>query len=267
MTALDPSVLPAGGSHRASPLARLVLSEARLYAREPGTWFFAVALPALILTILGVVMPWAKEPSVSQDGGVTITMISAYAPSVLMLATVTVALNTYPVTVATYRQRGVLRRLSTTPVPPTRLLAAQVLVHAAALVVAAVLAVALGMLVAGVQAPASPGVVLAGFVLGALACFGIGSLVAALAPTSGAATGIGTTLMFLGMFLSGVWLPLPLMPELVQTIASYLPPGAAAQVMLAGWAAEPLPVRELVVLGAWALAGVPLAGRLFRWGS
>lgn len=256
-----------GPGPRTRAFTQMLRTEARLYLREPASWFFSVAFPPLMLTVLGLVMPWADEPYQSELAGtVSVSMITGYTPSVLVLGTVTVALNAFPVTVAAYRQRGVLRRLSTTPASPSRLLAAQVLVQAVALLVSAVLAVVVGLVVVGVEAPVAAPVVLLGFVLGALATFGIGSLVAALAPTTGAATGLGTTLMFLGMFFGGVWLPLPIMPEAVQQVASFLPPGAAGQLMLAGWIGADVSVRHVVVLVVWAAVTVPLAGRLFRWG-
>lgn len=253
---------------RTSAFARMLRTEARLYLRDPGSWFFSVAFPPLMLTVLGLVMPWADEPYQSEQAGTAaVSMITGYTPSVLVLGTVTVALNAFPITIAAYRQRGVLRRLSTTPVSPSRLLAAQVLVQAAALLVSAALALVLGVVVAGVELPVAAPVVLLGFVLGALATFGIGSLIAALAPTTGAATGIGTTLMFLGMFFGGVWLPLPIMPEAVQQVAAFLPPGAAGQIMLAGWIGADVSALHVVVLVVWTAVTIPLAGRLFRWGD
>lgn len=247
-------------------LSRLVLTEARLYLRDPGSWFFALVFPALLLVVLGEFMPWADQPySTSDPALAAISAITGYTPIVLALATATVAFTTYPTTVATYRQRGVLRRLSTTPVAPSRLLIAQVAVNVAALLVAAALAVVAGVSLLGVSLPVHPLTVLLAFVLAALAAFGLGSLVAAVAPTAGAATGMGMTLYFVSLFFAGVWFPLPLMPQTVQQIATWVPLGAASQAMTAGWAGQPFPGRALLVLAVWSVVSVPAAARLFRW--
>lgn len=247
-------------------LARVTAVEGRLALREPSNVFFAVLFPAVLLAVLGLAMPWGSAPYSEDDPLLSqINGITGYTPIVLTLAVGTVALSMYPITIATYRGTGVLRRLSTTPLPPSRLLIAQILVSVAALLVAAVLALAVGMLVVDVSAPERPGVVLLAFVLTAAATFGVGSLIAARAPTAGAATGIGMTTYFVSLFFAGVWLPLPIMPEAVQRIAEWTPLGAGSQAMLAGWVGADLPARELLVMAAWAVVLVPLAAKLFRW--
>jgi len=247
-------------------LARVTAVEARLALRDPATIFFALLLPAVLLTVLGLAMPWGSQPYSADDPLLaTISGITGYTPIVLTLAVGTVALSAYPTVIATYRGQGVLRRLSTTPLPPSRLLVAQILVHVAALVLAAVLALAVGMLVVDVTAPERPGVVLAAFLLTATSAFGVGSLVAARAPNAGAANAVGMTLYFVSLFFAGVWLPLPIMPDAVHQIAGWTPLGAGSQAMLAGWVGAGVPLRELLVMGGWTLVLVPLAARVFRW--
>jgi len=247
-------------------LARVTAVEGRLALREPSNVFFAVLFPAVLLAVLGLAMPWGSMPYSEDDPLLSqINGITGYTPIVLTLAVGTVALSMYPITIATYRGTGVLRRLSTTPLPPSRLLIAQILVSVAALLVAAVLALVVGLLVVDVSAPEHPGVVLLAFVLTAASTFGVGSLIAARAPTAGAATGIGMTTYFVSLFLAGVWLPLPIMPEVVQRVAEWTPLGAGSQAMLAGWVGAELPTRELLVMAVWAVVLVPLAAKLFRW--
>ena len=165
-------------------------------------------------------MPWADQPFDDTDPVLSqVNGITGYAPTVLALAVATVALSTFPTTIGNYRGRGVLKRLSTTPVPPSRILVAQVLVNLGALLVAAVLMYVLGAAVVGVAAPADPLVLLLALVLTVLAAFAVGSVIAALAPTAAAATAWGMSVYFASLFFAGVWLPLPLMPDVIQTIA------------------------------------------------
>lgn len=250
---------------RGGALARMTLVEARLFLRDPSVLFFALLFPALLLTVLGLVMPWADQPYDDDPALAGISAITGYTPTVLSLAVGTVALSTFPAVVATYRQRGVLRRLSTTPVGPARLLVAQVAVNLATLVVAALLAVGAGVVVLGIATPRHVGTVLLAFLLAVLSTFALGSLVAALAPTAAAANGWGMTLYFVSLFFAGVWLPLPLMPDVVQTVAQWTPLGAATQAMTAAWVGQPFPGTHLLVMAVWAVLGLPLAVRLFRW--
>jgi ABC-2 type transport system permease protein len=251
---------------RRHPFVAMVRVESLLYLRDPAAWFFSLAFPTLLLTVLGLFMPWSDQPYDPSDPALAaINGITGYTPIVLSLAIATVAFTTFPTTMATYRQRGVLRRLSTTPVPPSRLLLAQVVVGVGVLAVAAALAVGVGRGALGVSWPTEPATVLLAFALAATAAFGLGSLIAALAPTTGAATGAGMTVYFVSLFFGGVWFPLPLMPQVVQQIARFVPLGAASQAMTAGWAGQPFPTGQLVVLAAWSVLTIPLAGRLFRW--
>ncbi|RMI09730.1 ABC transporter permease [Cellulomonas triticagri] len=250
----------------ARTLTRVTVVEGKLALRDPANVFFALLFPPLLLTVLGLAMPWGSQPYSEDDPLLgTINGITGYTPIVLALAVATVALSLYPTTIATYRGQGVLRRLSTTPLPPSRLLVAQILVNLGALLGAALLTLVLGVLVVEVQAPAQPLVVLLAFVLTAAAMFGLGSLIAARAPSAGAATGVGMTLYFVSLFFAGVWLPLPVMPDVVQQIAVWTPLGAGSQAMLDGWVGADLPVQELLVMAGWAVVLVPLSARLFRW--
>ncbi len=247
-------------------LARLTAVEARLYVREPSTVFFGLIFPALLLTVLGLVMPWADEPFDSADPVLArVTAITGYTPIVLALAIATVSFSTFPAVIATYRDKGVLRRLSTTPLPPSRVLVAQILVNVATLIAASALAVVAGVVVLDISLPGDPAVVLGAFVLGATSSIAVGCLIAARAPTAGAATGIGMLAYFASLFFAGVWMPLPLMPQVVQTISAYTPVGAASQAMAVGWYGDGVPLLELLAMAAWTVVCVPLAARLFRW--
>ncbi|MBX9244711.1 ABC transporter permease [Actinotalea ferrariae] len=247
-------------------LRRLTLVEGRLLVRERGTAFFGLLFPGVLLTVLGLVMPWADEPFDAEDPVLSqITAITAYAPIVLTLAIGTAALSTFPTVLGTYRDKGVLRRLSTTPVPPSYVLVAQLLVALASIVFAAVLAVVLGAAVLGIGMPTRPLLVVAAFVLGATSALALGCLIAARARTAGAATAAGMVAWVASMFFAGVWLPLPLMPEIVRTLSSWTPVGAASQAMAAGWYGVGVPLQELLVMAGWTAVCVPLAARFFRW--
>jgi ABC-2 type transport system permease protein len=247
-------------------LARLTLVEARLYTREPAALFFGLLFPGVLLTVLGLVMPWADEPFDPTDPALSkVTAITAYTPIVLALAIATISFSTFPAAIATYRDKGILRRLSTTPLPPSRVLVAQLAVSVAVLLGASVLAVGLGAVVLDIGLPRDPAMVLAAFVLGATSSLAVGSLIAARASTVGTANAVGMLAYFVSLFLAGVWMPLPLLPQVVQTISAYTPVGAASQALAAGWYGGGVPALELAVMAAWTAVFVPLAARLFRW--
>src|SRR5437588_10590515 len=95
-------------------LPRLTAMELKLFLREPLAVFFSVAFPALLVGILGSV-PAFRTPQ-SDIGGLRV--IDLYVPVAIALIAVFLALNVVPGALATYRERGGLRRLATTPVSP-----------------------------------------------------------------------------------------------------------------------------------------------------
>lgn len=87
-------------------LARMVWVESKLFGREPTTVFFTLALPLMILYVLGGV--FGNTPT----GGVYegIGALDFYVPAYVGLSVAAVGLISLPTHVAEYRERGVLRR-------------------------------------------------------------------------------------------------------------------------------------------------------------
>ncbi len=248
------------------PDLMIVKTQARLYLREPVNVFFALLFPALLLLAIGLAIPGMREPiSEGPLAPLGLRPVDLYMTSVLALAVATVALTTYPQAFAIYREKGVLRRLRTTPMPAWRLLVAEILVNLVALVLGVVGALVVAFAVFDVRLPEQPLVVLAALVLGAVSMMSLGSVITALAPTTGAASAMGMSLYFPMLFFGGVWVSVALMPDTLQTIATYVPLGAVAQALNEGWFGEGIPLLQLAVSVGWTLVLVPLSAKLFRW--
>jgi ABC-2 type transport system permease protein len=72
-------------------------------------------------------------------------------------------------------------------------------------------------------------------------------------------------LFFPLLFFAGVYVPLQVMPEGVQTVSGYTPTGAAVQALSDSWTGSVPATSDLVVLAAYAVGTGVLAVRLFRW--
>ncbi|MEV4454234.1 ABC transporter permease [Microbispora sp. NPDC004025] len=242
---------------------KLAAVEARLFLREPAAVFFVVVLPVALLLALGSTIPGFRDADPSLGGQRFVD--APFTGMMILLSIVTLALSALPSALVLYRERGVLRRMSTTPVRPGSLLSAQLLVNVAASVVATALTLAVGHLVLGVPLPKAPVAFAMVFVLGSVAMLALGLLLAAVAPNSRVVQGAGAALMFPLLFLAGMWLPRALMPEVLRRISDFTPTGAFGQGLvdaLGGHAPQPL---HLAVLAGWALAAGLAAARLFRW--
>jgi ABC-2 type transport system permease protein len=247
-------------------LTTLVRSELQLFLRDPGTVFFSLVLPAVLIVGVGFALPGMRDPI--QDAGPMwdgLTPIASFLPVVLATAIAAPALSTMPTFIAGYRERGVLRRLSTTPMRPQGVLVAQVVVNVAAFVVAAALGVATAALAFGIVAPRQTGLLVLALLLGAASTFGIGLVIAAVAPKGATAGGLGMLAYFPMLFFAGMWTPGPVMPDAVATIGRFTPLGAAGQAMNEAWFGTGFPAFQLVVMVAWVVILYPVAARVFRW--
>ena len=180
-------------------LSRLTLIELKLVLRDPVSLFFVLTLPIGFLLIFGL----------TARGG----PIDPYLPSMqVTLALGMTGLFTLPTYLAAYREKGILRRMSTTPVYPTFLLIAQLVVNVVMALVALVLLIGLSKIVLGIALPKNIVGFLGGFFLGVSAMFAVGLLVAAVASGGRAASALGALLLYPSLFFAGAWLPRSRMP-------------------------------------------------------
>lgn len=108
--------------------AAVVKTEFRLFRREPAAHFWILLFPTLLLVILGSI-PSFREPDDSFGG---LRPVDAYVPVAVLLGLIVGGLQSMPQTLTGYRERGILRRMSATPVRPSALLAAQMVMYGTA---------------------------------------------------------------------------------------------------------------------------------------
>lgn len=244
-----------------SVLSRLTATETKLFFREPMLVFFTLGFPPILLVILGLI-PAMREPDPDLGG---LRAVDVYAPIVVTMAVALFALNSLSQLFASYREKGVLRRMRTTPVKPIAMLGAQLLMSTALSVVTMLVVLAVARLAFDVSLPRQLPAYLVGFVLTALSMFAIGLLIASLAPTGKSAGAIGSLLFFPLVFFAGLWSPRATMNEVLRTISDFTPLGAGVQSLqdaASGNWAQPL---HLAVMLGWTIVAGGLAARYFRW--
>lgn len=241
--------------------AKLTRTEIKLFLREPVGAFFSLLFPTILVAILGSIKVF-REPSPDLNG---LRTIDVYVGIAVALTIAMIGLQVLPMVLATYRERGVLRRIATTPVRPLTLLAAQMTASILIALVSSALCIVVGYLAYDVKlADNFPGFVLA-FVLCSLGVFAIGLFIAALVPTGKAGNAVGTLLFFPSMFFAGLWTPREFMPDWVQRVGDFTPMGAGERAlhdaMSGTW---PNWLSAVVLLGYVAVFGLG-AARFFRW--
>jgi ABC-2 type transport system permease protein len=239
--------------------AKITATEAKLFLRTPFMPLAGILFPAVLLLAIGAI-PGMTEPSPAAGG---YRFIDAWVPSLIVISLAMLALQSIPGAVATYREQGVLRRLATTPVHPANLLGAQLLIHVVIALAGIGLVLGLANVVYDVPMPKHPAAFVATLLLGVVSMFALGLIAAAVASTSKAANGVAMIAFLPTMFFGGVYLPRPLLPEVLRRIGDYLPPGS--QPLQDAWVGNGVQPLQLVVLAAFAVVGTALAAKLFRW--
>lgn len=242
-------------------LSQVTRTELRLFAREPVGLLWGLGFPVLMLVVLGSI-PGTDERT-DKFGGQS--AVETYVPILVAFTFAMLALNAMPPTLAGYREKGVLRRLSTTPLPPSRVLAAQVLIHGAIAALATALIEVIGRFAFDVHLPRAPLAFVVTVVLTALALFAIGLFVSAVAANTKVANGTGAGLFFVSMFFAGLWLPRAEMPDALRTIGDCTPLGAGVQALDDATAGHWSHGSALPVLAGYALVFGIGAARRFRW--
>ena len=184
-------------------LRTMTRTEAKLFVREPLNVFLILALPVLLVVGFGLI-PGFGEPNEFLGGQSGTEFIASLGIGIVLAV---LGFSILPTVLGSYRERGILKRLHASPVTPATLLLAQFVVVGAAALVAVVLMVGVGMAAFGLALPRNLPFFLLAVLLGAAALLSVGLLIAAVAPSSKAATAIGMLAFFPSMFLGGVYIP------------------------------------------------------------
>jgi ABC-2 type transport system permease protein len=241
---------------------KMTWMEAKLFLREPVGAFFTLIFPLMMLFIFGIIYGNIPLPESGSQGTVD-TLIPALIAMIIGIT----GLMSITITMATYRENGVLRRLRTTPVSPLIVMAAQVIVVFAMTCLGMLLLIAAGMLVYHVRFEGNAFSVLAGFVLSSLSFFGIGFILAGIMPTARTAQIVAMVLLYPMLILSGAAWPRELMPATIQNISAFLPLTYVVNLLRGLWAGQPWGdhLLDVAVLAGMLLLGIIVSLKTFRW--
>jgi ABC-2 type transport system permease protein len=229
---------------------KLTVTELKLFVREPLAVFFILAFPLILLWLNG-----------SQFGNEVDRLVPGYVALVLA----TVGLTQLPGVLATYRERGILRRLATTPVPPATVLGAQLVVYLVAGAVGVALLLVAATVLYDLALPRAAAAAAVVYVAGALAMCALGFIVAALAPNARTANAIGFVVYFPMIFLCGAVIPRDALAASMRRIGEVLPLGPVVTGLDDAWSGAGLDLTALVALAVMIAVASVVGARVFRW--
>ena len=237
-------------------LAIQVRYQLTLLLRNPRSLMAGLILPGALLAL-----------QLGKGGGTDPAVLAARVAGLVVLGAMSIAYLIHASSLVVAREDGVLRRWRATPLPAWgyftgRIIATVLLADAAGLIL-----VLVGVAMAGLHltGPAVIGLLIAG-TLGALALAAAGTAITPLITSAQGANSL-LTLTYLPLIIfSGGFGELSGLPSWLSTLMSYLPaqPMITAVNRALGHSGS-LPGRDLAVLAAWALSGLLISVRFFRW--
>lgn len=243
-------------------LWNLTWLEIKIFAREPLGFIGTILFPVIMFVVLGRSLGRRTESServrefISADLPVFTVMLIALS-SVLSLVTV----------IAIYREGGILKRLRATPLRPYTILTAHVIVKLI------FTALTLGMMVAAGRRfyPVPLDVpwfsFAAALLLSTLSILSLGFLIASFVPTARFAQPLGTMILYPMLGVSGLFVPIAVLPAWLQPIAHVLPLTPAVSLLRGIWLGEGWLAHGWDVLGVALVFAVctAISARVFRW--
>lgn len=148
--------------------------------------------------------------------------IEFFVPGIIAMAVMTSCLSGALNMNAELRQKGILRKLATTPITPSDWLLSNILYQLALAVISTTLIILVAFAVFGVRLRIDGWLPLF-IVLEVFAFVGIGMMLTPIARDAESATAAANAFLFPMMFLSGTFFPVEMMPGFLQTVARGIP--------------------------------------------
>jgi ABC-2 type transport system permease protein len=245
--------------------------EIKQFVRSRESFTFTLLFPVILLVVLGSIFRWTIE-------GTDVRMSQYLAAGLIGSGLLNTGFQALAITIPIERDKGALKRLRGTPMPPAAYFVGKVLMVLALAAAEIVLLLAVGCAFYGLRLPRGAGSWLTfGWVglLGITACTLCGIAFSSLPRTGRGASALVTPVALVLQFISGVFVLSTQLPGWMQQAAAvfplrwicqgmravFLPAGFAAQERTGSWELG----RVALVLAAWCVVGLVLCLGTFRW--
>jgi ABC-2 type transport system permease protein len=236
----------------------------KVFWRNPASVFFTVLLPLIFLFIFATIF---GNDEIEERGVKTTTY---YVPAIIALAVISATTVSLAINLTEDRERGLLKRVRGTPLPPSVFVAGRVGNAFVISILMVVLVAILGKLVYDVSLPGEtiPAVVVT-LAIGAFAFSCLGFALTAMIPSEDAAPAVTNAILLPLYFVSGVFIPDSEIPSGVLNVADVFPVRHFFEAFFTAWdpntTGAGFELGDLAIVTAWGLFGLAVAVRFFRW--
>ena len=244
-------------------LCKLTWIEIKIFLREPLGAFGTIGMPVLIFMVLSRLLDGRRVPATFGVSSFIRTGVPTFV-AVLMAISAVLSLVTI---ISIYREGGILKRLRATPLRPQTILSAHVIVKLILTAGTLTLMVLAGKRYSLVGAH----VPLVSFTIALListwSILSIGFVIASVVPTARFAQPIGAIVLYPMMAVSGLFMPMGLLPPALHAVMRVLPLTYAVPLLEGIWNGEAWSahIGDLAALVVVFLVCTALSAKIFRW--
>jgi len=244
-------------------LWRLVWLELKIFVREPMGAFGTVIAPVLVLMLFGRIGTFV----IPRGQAAATNFFKINVPVFVAILIAINAVVSLVAIMAIYRESGILKRLSTTPLHSQTILTAHVIVKLILTATTLVLTFSL----ARRSILTDSHIPLFKFTIAVListwSILSIGFVIASIVPTARFAQPVSSVLLYPMIALSGLFVPLRAFSPAVRKLAHALPLTYAVQLLAGIWKDEPWSAHytDIAALALVFVLCTALSRKVFRW--
>lgn len=249
----------------AAVLGRQLSYEQRSFWRNPAAAFFAFVFPIIFLVVFATLF----KGSTAHVGSVSVSWDDYYIPALIAFGVIGACYTNIATSLSIRRDSGVLKRFRGTPLPGWIFMVAVALSSLIVAAILTVLTVVFGILVYGVHAPAHIGALVVSLAVGSMCFCALGLAMTVVIPNAEAAPAIINGVLLPLVFISGTFFPVD-PASILAKIAEYFPVRHFITAMFSAFdpahlSATGFERNDLIIMAAWAVGGLIIAVRRFRW--
>jgi len=241
-------------------LARQIRLETKLFVRDKDGFFWTLAFPILFLVFFGLIY----RDVVWDD----VRPMEYLLPAIIMMAVIITGITHNVNTFIEEREKGIYRRLFLTPLKGHTILGGQLIHRYLLILVQAVILLIIGVLAYDIRISGSLLLLWLVVTLGGMCLLSIGFALTTFIRSSRASNAITMVVLFVLLFLSGLFVSTEMLPDFLGTISSGLPSthlnDAIRAIVVQGDGMGAI-WQSLLVFGIWGGVCLVIAVRFFRW--
>ena len=235
-------------------ILRLMWIYVLLIVRLPVSLLFNVIIPLVFFLFYAVLVAKASGPAV---GGLLVRMVT--------LGALSNGLFGLSISLVVLRERDILRRYHLSPISAFHLVVSRLLANYVLFIAVTIVELVLAKVLLNFDLGPTFFPLLMVFSLGYLSVAGIGFLIASIVNNVNDAQVYNQLTFFALLFLSGIAIPLSVMPVLLQRFAAFIPPALTIVAANEVVKSAPLPWPEMLCLAVISLVTLGVSTVMFRW--